>query len=35
VNVGIPTSRFTMAEADRRFAKMVVETGRAIFEPAY
>jgi DNA-binding IclR family transcriptional regulator len=35
VNVGIPTSRFTMAEAERRFAKMVLETGRAIFEPAY
>ena len=35
VNVGVPTSRFTMAEADRRFAKMVMETGRAMFEPAY
>jgi IclR family transcriptional regulator, pca regulon regulatory protein len=35
VNVGIPTSRFSMADAERRFAKMVLETGRAIFEPAY
>lgn len=35
VNVGIPTSRFPMAEAERRFAKMVMETGRAMFEPAY
>jgi IclR family pca regulon transcriptional regulator len=33
VNVGIPTSRFTSAEADRRFAKLVLETSRAIFEP--
>jgi IclR family transcriptional regulator, pca regulon regulatory protein len=35
VNVGIPTSRFSMADAERRFAKMVLETGRAIFEPSY
>jgi DNA-binding IclR family transcriptional regulator len=35
VNVGIPTSRFTMIEAERRFAKMVMETGRAMFGPAY
>ncbi len=35
VNVGIPTSRFSMAEAERRFAKIVMETGRAMFEPAY
>lgn len=35
VNVGIPTSRFSIAEAERRFAKMVLETSRAIFEPAY
>jgi len=35
VNVGIPTSRFSMAEAEKRFAKMVLETARAIFEPAY
>jgi IclR family transcriptional regulator, pca regulon regulatory protein len=34
VNVGIPTSRFSMAEAERNFSKMVLETARAIFEPA-
>lgn len=33
VNVGVPTSRFTAADAERRFAKLVLETGRAIFDP--
>lgn len=35
VNVGIPTSRFSIVEAEHRFAKMVMETGRAMFEPSY